>query len=171
MVQVSKAEVDQLATETMMLKEFLPKLLTQDLLTSISRLTQRDQGPLQTPHTSLTHPLTHEFTHSLTHSLMNSLAHSLTHTLTHSLPHSHTHSLTHSLTEVWALRREKETADKELEHLRRRTESLKAEFEQEKQVFYNFQHLHCFSVHIFTIQEKFAVKVSFLRVVKSLCFY
>ena len=43
-VRVSKADVDQLATETMMLKEFLPKLLTPDVLGSFSTLTQREQG-------------------------------------------------------------------------------------------------------------------------------
>ena len=43
-VRVSKADVDQLATETMMLKEFLPKLLTPDVLSSFSTLTQREQG-------------------------------------------------------------------------------------------------------------------------------
>ncbi|CAI8056247.1 Heat shock factor 2-binding protein [Geodia barretti] len=42
-VRVSKADVDQLATETMMLKEFLPKLLTPDVLGSFSTLTQREQ--------------------------------------------------------------------------------------------------------------------------------
>ena len=44
MVTVSKAEVEQLATETMMLKEFLPKLLTPDLLSSVGKLAQKEQG-------------------------------------------------------------------------------------------------------------------------------
>ena len=95
---VSKAEVDKLATETMMLKEFLPKLLTPDVLGSLSTLTQREQGLAP---------------------------------LLCSSPLSTHRSL---LAEVWALRKEREAMEKELEHLRRRNESLKTEFEQEKQV-------------------------------------
>ena len=41
---VNKADLEQLVTETMMLKEFLPKVLTHDYLTSFSKLTQLDQG-------------------------------------------------------------------------------------------------------------------------------
>lgn len=78
MISVGQTEVDRLATETMMLKEFLPKLLTPDVLGSLSLLTKREQ-------------------------------------------------------EVWSLRKEREVVDKELEHLKRRNESLKAEFEKEKQ--------------------------------------
>ena len=95
------AEVEQLATETMMLKELLPKLLTPDVLSSLRTLTQREQGQssLLPPSPSL---------------------------LECRLP---------PLAEVWVLRKEREVADKELEHLRKRNESLKAEFEQEKQVY------------------------------------
>ena len=46
MISVSQTEVDRLATETMMLKEFLPKLLTPDVLGSLSLLTKREQGNL-----------------------------------------------------------------------------------------------------------------------------
>ena len=41
---VNKADLEQLVTETMMLKEFLPKVLAHDYLTSFSKLTQLDQG-------------------------------------------------------------------------------------------------------------------------------
>lgn len=41
---VNKADLEQLVTEAMMLKEFLPKVLTHDYLTSFSKLTQLDQG-------------------------------------------------------------------------------------------------------------------------------
>ena len=43
---VNKADLEQLVTEAMMLKEFLPKVLTHDYLTSFSKLTQLDQGTL-----------------------------------------------------------------------------------------------------------------------------
>jgi len=41
---VNKADLECLVTEAMMLKEFLPKVLTPEYLTSFSKLTQIDQG-------------------------------------------------------------------------------------------------------------------------------
>ncbi len=41
---VSEAELDSLATETMMLKEFLPKVLNSDYLSSFSQLSQTEHG-------------------------------------------------------------------------------------------------------------------------------
>ena len=41
---VSKTELDTLATETMMLKEFLPKVLNPDYLSSFSQLSHIEQG-------------------------------------------------------------------------------------------------------------------------------
>ncbi len=43
---VSKAELDLLATETMMLKEFLPKVLNPDYLSTFSQLSHVEQGEL-----------------------------------------------------------------------------------------------------------------------------
>ncbi len=43
---VSKAELDSLATETMMLKEFLPKVLNPDYLSTFSQLSHVEQGEL-----------------------------------------------------------------------------------------------------------------------------
>ena len=45
-VVVSKAELDLLATETMMLKEFLPKVLNPDYLSTFSQLSHVEQGEL-----------------------------------------------------------------------------------------------------------------------------
>ena len=63
--------------------------------------------------------------------------------------------------EVWALRKERETIEKELEHLQRRNESLKAEFEQEKQVYPVFPLQLLYHPPLVShSQEKFAAKVS-----------
>ncbi len=43
---VSKAELDSLVTETMMLKEFLPKVLNPDYLSTFSQLSHVEQGEL-----------------------------------------------------------------------------------------------------------------------------
>ena len=103
---MTRSELDQLATETMMLKEFIPKLMTPDLLGSLKQLTQREQGTVP-----------HQWTHLLYH-------------LSPSLSIN---------SEVWVLRKEREELEKELKHLKRRNESLKTDYEQEKQVNSNFK--------------------------------
>ena len=45
MLLVHRRDLDRLATETMMLKEFLPKLLAPDFLGALGKLTQREKGP------------------------------------------------------------------------------------------------------------------------------
>jgi len=75
---VNKADLECLVTEAMMLKEFLPKVLTPEYLTSFSKLTQIDQ-------------------------------------------------------ELQMVAQEKEGLSCEHEHLKRRTEAIMADYEQEKQ--------------------------------------
>ncbi len=41
---VSEADIDSLATETMMLKEFLPKVLNSDYLSSFTQLSHIQHG-------------------------------------------------------------------------------------------------------------------------------
>lgn len=43
-VLVSKTELESLATETMMLKEFLPKVLNHDYLSTFSQLSHIEKG-------------------------------------------------------------------------------------------------------------------------------
>jgi hypothetical protein len=77
LVTVQRTDLDKLATETMMLKEFLPKILTADFVGAQGRLTQQEQ-------------------------------------------------------ELWALRKEREELEKTLEYMKRRNDTLKTDYEQEK---------------------------------------
>lgn len=82
-----------------MLKEFLPKLLTPELLGTLGKLTKKEQGCV------------YFFSPSLSLSPLR-------------LPPLELHLLS----------KEREESVKKLEHLKKRNEALKSDYEQEKQV-------------------------------------
>ena len=118
MLTVHRGDLDRLATETMMLKEFLPKLLTPDFLGALGKLTQREKGP---EHTLI---LQCELTRILNQNYHRGTIHL-----------QQKNSFCALFSELQSLAREREESEKKLELLKRQNEALKSDYEQEKQVY------------------------------------